>query len=39
MRKCNCSGTCGPQGSDLSRRDFIGLMSGGTAALVAAPGA
>jgi hypothetical protein len=37
MRKCNCSGNCGPQGGDLSRREFIGLMGAGTAALLAAP--
>jgi len=37
MRKCNCSGTCGPQGSDLNRRDFIGLMGAGTAGLLTAP--
>jgi len=37
MRKCNCSGTCGPQGSELSRRDFIGLMGAGTTALLTAP--
>ena len=37
MRKCNCSGTCGPQGSELSRREFIGLVGAGTAALLTAP--
>ena len=30
MRKCNCSGHCGPQG--LNRRDFIGLIGAGAAA-------
>jgi uncharacterized protein (DUF608 family) len=37
MRKCNCSGNCGPQATDLSRRDFIGLMGAGTAGLLTAP--
>ncbi|HVM51290.1 MAG TPA: GH116 family glycosyl-hydrolase [Candidatus Acidoferrum sp.] len=36
MRKCNCSGNCGPQ--SLSRREFIGLVGAGTAAtLLATP--
>ena len=36
MRKCNCSGNCGPQ--TLSRREFIGLVGAGTAAtLLATP--
>src|ERR1035437_7879358 len=30
MRKCNCSGHCGPQ--PLNRREFIGLGGAGTAA-------
>jgi non-lysosomal glucosylceramidase len=30
MRKCNCSGHCGPQ--PLNRREFIGLVSAGAAA-------
>jgi non-lysosomal glucosylceramidase len=30
MRKCNCSGQCGPQ--SYSRRDFLGLVGAGTAA-------
>ncbi len=37
MRKCNRSGTCGPQRSELSRREFIGLMGAGTTALLTAP--
>ncbi len=37
-RKCNCSGTCGPQNDGLSRRDFIELIGAGTAgALLANP--
>jgi uncharacterized protein (DUF608 family) len=36
MRKCNCSGTCGPQ--SLNRREFLGLVGAGTAAtLLATP--
>ena len=36
MRKCNCSGHCGPQ--PLNRREFIGLVGAGTAAtLLATP--
>ena len=36
MRKCNCSGSCGP--TNLSRREFIGLVGAGTAAtLLATP--
>ena len=30
MRKCNCSGHCGPQ--PLNRREFLGLVGAGTAA-------
>ena len=30
MRKCNCSGHCGPQ--PLNRREFIGLVGAGAAA-------
>ncbi len=30
-RKCNCSGACFPQSDDLTRRDFISLVSAGTA--------
>jgi non-lysosomal glucosylceramidase len=30
MRKCNCSGYCGPQ--PLNRREFLGLVGAGTAA-------
>ena len=30
MRKCNCSGNCGPQ--PLNRREFIGLVGAGAAA-------
>ena len=30
MRKCNCSGHCGPQG--INRREFIGLVGAGAAA-------
>jgi hypothetical protein len=39
MRKCNCSGTCGPQGSELSRREFIGLVGAGTTADLTLAGA
>ena len=35
MRKCNCSGHCGP--TNLSRREFIGLVGAGTAATLLAP--
>jgi uncharacterized protein (DUF608 family) len=36
MRKCNCSGQCGPQ--PLNRREFIGLVGAGAAAtLLASP--
>jgi uncharacterized protein (DUF608 family) len=31
-RKCNCSGVCGPQNDDLTRREFIELIGGGAAA-------
>lgn len=37
MRKCNCSGNCGPQNHDLTRRDFLGLVGTGAAALIATP--
>ncbi len=37
MRKCNCSGNCGPQSNGLNRREFIGLVGAGTAALLAGP--
>jgi uncharacterized protein (DUF608 family) len=38
MRKCNCSGTCGPQTPNLTRREFIELLGAGTAAtLLAGP--
>jgi non-lysosomal glucosylceramidase len=37
VRKCNCSGHCGPPGQPLSRRDFLGLVGIGSAALVASP--
>jgi len=37
MRKCNCSGHCGPQYYDLSRRDFLGLVGAGAASLLATP--
>ena len=37
-RKCNCSGNCGPQSNDLTRREFIRMLSGGAAAtLLASP--
>src|SRR5215831_6794223 len=32
MRKCNCSANCAPQSSTLSRRDFLELVSVGSAA-------
>src|ERR1017187_7351625 len=36
MRKCNCSGNCGPQ--PLNRREFLGLVGAGAAArLLASP--
>jgi uncharacterized protein (DUF608 family) len=36
MRKCNCSGNCGPH--NLNRREFLGLVGAGTAAtLLAGP--
>ena len=31
MRKCNCSGSCGPQSSGLSRRAFLELTAAGVA--------
>ena len=31
MRKCNCSGFCGPQSSGLSRREFLELTAAGVA--------
>jgi uncharacterized protein (DUF608 family) len=31
MRKCNCSGNCGPQTDGLTRREFIELAAAGTA--------
>ena len=39
MRKCNCSGHCGPQSDGLSRREFLELTAAGTAALLAGPAA
>jgi uncharacterized protein (DUF608 family) len=37
-RKCNCSGTCRTDPQDLTRREFLGLLSAGTAAtLLATP--
>ncbi|HWD19326.1 MAG TPA: GH116 family glycosyl-hydrolase [Verrucomicrobiae bacterium] len=38
MRKCHCSGQCGPPSPDPSRREFIGLMGAATAAMFV-PGA
>src|SRR5208337_3219618 len=32
MRKCNCSGHCAPQSSNLSRRDFLEWVGAGSAA-------
>jgi uncharacterized protein (DUF608 family) len=32
MRKCNCSGNCGPQGGGISRREFLGWVGTGAAA-------
>ena len=38
MRKCNCSGHCGPKADNqFSRREFLGLMGAGAATLLAAP--
>jgi non-lysosomal glucosylceramidase len=38
MRKCKCSGACGPQNDGLTRREFIGLVGAGTAtALLGTP--
>ncbi|MBU6401295.1 MAG: hypothetical protein KGS61_13350, partial [Verrucomicrobia bacterium] len=34
MRKCNCSGTCGPRTDGLTRREFIGLVGAGTASML-----
>jgi uncharacterized protein (DUF608 family) len=33
-RKCNCAGGCGPQGSEVSRREFLEIVSAGTAGAV-----
>jgi len=30
-RKCNCSGACGPQGGDVTRREFIEAIGAGAA--------
>jgi len=38
LRKCGCSGNCGtPPSSNLSRREFLGLVGAGSAALLANP--
>ncbi len=37
MRQCNCSGHCGPPSDGLTRRNFIGLVGAGTAAVLASP--
>src|ERR1017187_448108 len=36
MRKCNCSGNCGPQTNNLTRREFIELVGAGAAATMLA---
>jgi len=36
MRKCNCSGHCGPQDDGLSRRNFLGLVGASTATVLLA---
>ena len=35
-RKCNCSGGCGPQDGDVTRREFLELVGMGAAASLAA---
>src|SRR5579859_4790573 len=38
VRKCNCSGPCGPSGNALSRREFLTLVGvGSVAAMVGNP--
>lgn len=37
MRKCHCAGNCAPATYDLSRREFLGLLGAGSAALMATP--
>jgi len=37
MRKCHCAGHCGPAPIDYSRREFLGLLGTGAAALIARP--
>ncbi len=34
MRKCKCSGLCGPQGNDFTRREFLGIVGTGSAAVL-----
>jgi non-lysosomal glucosylceramidase len=39
MRKCNCSGNCGPTDDGFSRREFLGLVGTGVAMSLVGPSA